>query len=150
MLVYDDVFVVCLFCFSSRRRHTRCALVTGVQTCALPICRNIGRISSSTATLLFCSSAVWPLLNGAGWLTRCCSSIRTVSLPWLTAAGPTRTALLMTTVPVRALTMTRAGGSAETTGRKSVESGKSGSVRVDLGGRRLLKKKKQSRQQRQK
>src|SRR3546814_7182356 len=24
---------------SSRRRHTRCALVTGVQTCALPICR---------------------------------------------------------------------------------------------------------------
>src|SRR3546814_7676222 len=27
-----------LFFFSSRRRHTRCALVTGVQTCALPIC----------------------------------------------------------------------------------------------------------------
>src|SRR3546814_3670329 len=25
--------------FSSRRRHTRCALVTGVQTCALPISR---------------------------------------------------------------------------------------------------------------
>src|SRR3546814_17245132 len=29
-------FVMCFF-FSSRRRHTRCALVTGVQTCALPI-----------------------------------------------------------------------------------------------------------------
>src|SRR3546814_9905142 len=28
-----------LFFFSSRRRHTRCALVTGVQTCALPIYR---------------------------------------------------------------------------------------------------------------
>src|SRR3546814_6491792 len=28
-------FVFCFF--SSRRRHTRCALVTGVQTCALPI-----------------------------------------------------------------------------------------------------------------
>src|SRR3546814_3002268 len=27
------------FFFSSRRRHTRCALVTGVQTCALPILR---------------------------------------------------------------------------------------------------------------
>src|SRR3546814_2068092 len=28
----------CMICFfSSRRRHTRCALVTGVQTCALPI-----------------------------------------------------------------------------------------------------------------
>src|SRR3546814_4476753 len=30
--------VTVLFFFSSRRRHTRCALVTGVQTCALPIC----------------------------------------------------------------------------------------------------------------
>src|SRR3546814_9171731 len=28
---------VWLFFFSSRRLHTRCALVTGVQTCALPI-----------------------------------------------------------------------------------------------------------------
>src|SRR3546814_8988874 len=27
----------CMFFFASRRRHTRCALVTGVQTCALPI-----------------------------------------------------------------------------------------------------------------
>src|SRR3546814_12646256 len=33
MLVIYFVFV-----FSSRRRHTSCALVTGVQTCALPIC----------------------------------------------------------------------------------------------------------------
>src|SRR3546814_6771482 len=32
-----DFFVVFCF-FSSRRRHTICALVTGVQTCALPIC----------------------------------------------------------------------------------------------------------------
>src|SRR3546814_19038209 len=28
---------ICVCFFSSRRRHTRCALVTGVQTCALPI-----------------------------------------------------------------------------------------------------------------
>src|SRR3546814_3253017 len=33
---------MCMFFFSSRRRHTRCALVTGVQTCALPI-SEIGR-----------------------------------------------------------------------------------------------------------
>src|SRR3546814_20893388 len=33
------LYVVAFFFFSSRRRHTRCALVTGVQTCALPICR---------------------------------------------------------------------------------------------------------------
>src|SRR3546814_5241794 len=34
MFYFDGVY--CFF-FSSRRRHTRCALVTGVQTCALPI-----------------------------------------------------------------------------------------------------------------
>src|SRR3546814_2762294 len=47
--VYDYVIGVsvfrssrwlCVF-FSSRRRHTRCALVTGVQTCALPISQGI-------------------------------------------------------------------------------------------------------------
>src|SRR3546814_1755986 len=47
-LVVPYIFVICValyrhnafyvFFFSSRRRHTRCALVTGVQTCALPIC----------------------------------------------------------------------------------------------------------------
>src|SRR3546814_684978 len=31
-----------MFFFSSRRRHTRCAVVTGVQTCALPIYRQGG------------------------------------------------------------------------------------------------------------
>src|SRR3546814_7766218 len=31
------LFSLYVFFFSSRRRHTRCALVTGVQTCALPI-----------------------------------------------------------------------------------------------------------------
>src|SRR3546814_8115614 len=31
------VYLAVVFFFSSRRRHTRCALVTGVQTCALPI-----------------------------------------------------------------------------------------------------------------
>src|SRR3546814_3384253 len=33
----SDSLISFLFFFSSRRRHTRCALVTGVQTCALPI-----------------------------------------------------------------------------------------------------------------
>src|SRR3546814_2116943 len=39
MLLLLDLLlrVLFLFFFSSRRRHTRCALVTGVQTCALPI-----------------------------------------------------------------------------------------------------------------
>src|SRR3546814_6048736 len=34
-----------LFLCSSRRRHTRCALVTGVQTCALPILEYHQKIS---------------------------------------------------------------------------------------------------------
>src|SRR3546814_3778239 len=33
--------LVLSFFFSSRRRHTRCALVTGVQTCALPISSSV-------------------------------------------------------------------------------------------------------------
>src|SRR3546814_725808 len=37
------VFSVLYFFFSSRRRHTRCALVTGVQTCALPILIFVGQ-----------------------------------------------------------------------------------------------------------
>src|SRR3546814_5552148 len=37
---------VCFF-FSSRRRHTRCALVTGVQTCALPILVEITPMGSN-------------------------------------------------------------------------------------------------------
>src|SRR3546814_15358926 len=48
--------MICLLYFSSRRRHTRCALVTGVQTCALPIwpiscciCRNVGSLRPTPA-----------------------------------------------------------------------------------------------------
>src|SRR3546814_9540256 len=42
--------VVCFF-FSSRRRHTRCALVTGVQTCALPICTDITALKQAEQKL---------------------------------------------------------------------------------------------------
>src|SRR3546814_5551498 len=38
---------MCGFFFSSRRRHTRCALVTGVQTCALPIYARVNCQSQS-------------------------------------------------------------------------------------------------------
>src|SRR3546814_6999310 len=46
-IIYGLFIIACVisyiwhrfFFFSSRRRHTRCALVTGVQTCALPICQ---------------------------------------------------------------------------------------------------------------
>src|SRR3546814_17959786 len=80
-------FVV--FFFSSRRRHTRCALVTGVQTCALPI---------------------YPLFRGR----------------------PPRSQRQRQRDDRSAL---------QQSDRKSVVSGKSVSVRVDLGGRRIIKKK---------
>src|SRR3546814_8133477 len=38
------------FFFSSRRRHTRCALVTGVQTCALPISALLDRYGEPVVT----------------------------------------------------------------------------------------------------
>src|SRR3546814_1620168 len=60
-----------LFCFSSRRRHTRCALVTGVQTCALPI---FGDVEGKTCVLVddivdtagtLCAAATALKANGA-------------------------------------------------------------------------------------
>src|SRR3546814_5210912 len=65
------------FFFSSRRRHTRCALVTGVQTCALPIyilLRSVRRFSPSTNSV---TSATIPV-NQANPLY---SSGRKVSCP---------------------------------------------------------------------
>src|SRR3546814_18835344 len=96
--------VVHLFCFSSRRRHTRCALVTGVQTCALPI---------------------WPRSHlMAGILVR---------NGWA-AAG--------------AINGMQCADWAACGDRKSVVQGKSVSVSVDLGGRRIINKKKTQKKER--
>src|SRR3546814_2373658 len=48
------------FFFSSRRRHTSCALVTGVQTCALPIFPFAWGILSQHIL-------IGMFLSGAGW-----------------------------------------------------------------------------------
>src|SRR3546814_8114972 len=50
------------FCFSSRRRHTRCALVTGVQTCALPICVSRRRPSTHHCRRGACPCGIHGLL----------------------------------------------------------------------------------------
>src|SRR3546814_7766486 len=53
---YVESCLCLLFFFSSRRRHTRCALVTGVQTCALPICstlKDLGIASLEAIELIF-------------------------------------------------------------------------------------------------
>src|SRR3546814_3530933 len=66
--------VTCLFhvfIFSSRRRHTRCALVTGVQTCALPIssasspsCAAAAAASSSEVAKDRMRDEVWRIGSG--------------------------------------------------------------------------------------
>src|SRR5881628_1979996 len=57
-----------VFFFSSRRRHTRCQSVTGVQTCALPICAR----RADTALAQGCRSA-----GGAGGALRIVGQIVT-------------------------------------------------------------------------
>src|SRR3546814_7281582 len=50
-MVLSYIEYLLVFFFSSRRRHTRCALVTGVQTCALPILRLNNRTPSCPSSL---------------------------------------------------------------------------------------------------
>src|SRR5881296_4122850 len=65
------------FFFSSRRRHTRCCCVTGVQTCALPIshiARNLASTPFRNVTIEFlqdkaASQAKWDQERGLNVLT---------------------------------------------------------------------------------
>src|SRR3546814_16137488 len=100
-----------MFFFSSRRRHTRCALVTGVQTCALPISPLAGT----------------GLPGSPGGPARAARAIAraTVADPGSPARDRRRAD------PRRARERTRPD-------RKSVVQGKRVSVRVDLGGRRII------------
>src|SRR3546814_2877866 len=71
----------CFFFFSSRRRHTSCALVTGVQTCALPISLPQAAIP-------------WPCCGTARGLrcrsTACSRTIRTARIPSLPRCSRSR------------------------------------------------------------
>src|SRR3546814_16970062 len=98
--------------FASRRRHTRCALVTGVQTCALPILTEPHE--------LYCA-------------IMCCRCSRSSFM-----AAKARCAL---PAACRSTTNWRQGAISPRTDRKSVVKGKSVSVSVDLGGGRIIKKK---------
>src|SRR3546814_1169346 len=52
------MFCSVFFFFSSRRRHTRCALVTGVQTCALPILEGLWQTVSRGELLLLAAACI--------------------------------------------------------------------------------------------
>src|SRR3546814_10269402 len=75
------------FFYSSRRRHTRCALVTGVQTCALPISPPgpTSRATEATAQTSDPSSsaAVTSPATAPGTpVSYACSDASTVSVTW--------------------------------------------------------------------
>src|SRR3546814_5471168 len=63
-----DVMNEYAFFFSSRRRHTRCALVTGVQTCALPISGAASTVTrGSSAPIENASAEVQAAWKGRAW-----------------------------------------------------------------------------------
>src|SRR3546814_12027551 len=53
------VYLYCVVFFASRSRHTRCALVTGVQTCALPIYAASQRGSALVRRSAIAHSELW-------------------------------------------------------------------------------------------
>src|SRR3546814_15526691 len=132
------VCVSCVCLFSSRRRHTRCALVTGVQTCALPIWHAFvheirdGKIVQTRE--YHDPRHVWTVLGR--WA------------PWGATPVPPRSRPRRSNLQSIATTIqyeTSAGPDLERyRDRKSVVEGKRVSVRVDLGGRRNINKKKKT------
>src|SRR3546814_19443264 len=142
-------FLVVVFFFASRRRHTRCALVTGVQTCALPIWQRRALRQRAHDGRIFafeqrqagvrpepCAGAVGLTgggierhgrnSNGPGNHLRCtcCRCRRSTTITY--GRGATTPAAPWSSTP----------------DRKSVVWGKGVAVRVDLGGRRINKKNK--------
>src|SRR3546814_14321034 len=111
------VYELLVFFFSSRRRHTRCALVTGVQTCALPISRDSVLIPVAVS-------------GNAPFAAAEISTLSRVASACAAAALASDAASIARAAP----------------GPRSEECrvGKECSVRVDLGGRRIIKKKRVS------
>src|SRR3546814_11956000 len=113
------------FFFSSRRRHTRCALVTVVQTCALPISAeghhgNLGERAPLQQGVYLVVGRRDRYAVGRDLLYLLASQ----QVPGRFPAGSDQ--------PITV------GGRED---RKSGVQGKSVSVRVDLGGRRIIKNK---------
>src|SRR3546814_2690441 len=121
------------FFFSSRRRHTRCALVTGVQTCALPISARarFGRVDQVDVACgrepAVARHLLLELPLAPPGITE-----RDDPVPQPGGAGDR----------AQDVDGARQRPAPRDIDRKSVVSGKRVSVRVALGGRRIIKKKK--------
>src|SRR3546814_12582580 len=127
-----------MFFFSSRRRHTRCALVTGVQTCALPISPSpislrMSAISQAEARISERASdapmleqvQAWAAINSG---TRNLRGLADMAAELVNAFSSLPGSLrLIDPEPVEMLD------------RKGGVSGKSVSVRLNPGGRRFIK-----------
>src|SRR3546814_5852800 len=89
------------FFLSSRRRHTRCALVTGVQTCALPICH------PANATVKTQSAIIHGFVIGRAYNE--CRQLTT--MPCSTADRPSHHASSLTASESLCVAITRWSGS---------------------------------------
>src|SRR3546814_11542521 len=140
--------------FSSRRRHTRCALVTGVQTCALPIsARRLQTIPGVGPLTALAVEAFAPPMESfscgrdfAAWLglvPRQFSSGGKERLGRTSKAGQADIRRLLIIGAMSRLNWMGRKSIPDDSwlDRKSVGKGKSVSVRVDLGGRVFIKKK---------
>src|SRR3546814_5103924 len=126
MCCYSYVLSLYMFFYSSRRRHTRCALVTGLQTCALPI-SNVENRDIRMQSRGNC--------NGASAADR-----KTIAIPEKRRCSPS--ALVPIEGPVARDRHPRHAAYRAETDRQSVGEGKSVSGRVTLGGRRCIEEKK--------
>src|SRR3546814_18669069 len=107
------------FFFTNKRRHTRFALGTGVQTCALPICAGVGAITQ--------------VIHGE-YKAKPKSQQHKSSLQRVFS-------LIFFLVMIALMFSGRGGIFALPLDRKRVVLGKSVYVRVAIGGRRIIKKK---------
>src|SRR3546814_11439258 len=118
------------FFFSSRRRHTRCALVTGVQTVLF---RSAVVSTASRVNKMVAVNVTYDLEGSSRF--RVLVHIRAQLV-----RPPPKTIFFVLDSSGSMGNLT--GGTESKLDRKRVVSGKSGSVRVDLGGSRIIKKKK--------
>src|SRR3546814_12420065 len=133
------------FC-SSRRRHTSCALVTGVQTCALPISLvhpaiDDGKGSTLPAAKCPCCRAVHSFLDHASpaGSARRSATNSLIALPLALSSGQLRD-LVIHSGRFAPPPSTVSSSKLDNVDRNSVVHGQSVTLRVDIRRGRILKK----------